>query len=322
MNSNTNWPFPRVFVIALNWNGKDDTIECVASLKRLNYPNYEIVVVDNASTDGSVSALRAQYPDITIIENGQNLGYAEGFNTGLRYAYDNGADYFFILNNDTVIDSEALIELVRVAQEDEKIGFVSGKVYWHTKPDTFQTVGRYNHSMILAGLHVGSGEVDHGQYDEAQDYDFIDDIFLLVRREVYETVGGYDPNFFLYYEETDWCARVRRAGFRIVYAPAAKIWHKGFIGNENITFSPKRIFYLQRNQIPFMWRNASREQFAIYLRHLLSKLPRRTAGSVKRGQFAEMFAYLKGTGSGMVWLWRNRHVTGPRSQAKTGRSVS
>ncbi len=105
--------FPKVFVITLNWNGKDDTMECVASLKKLNYPNYDIVIVDNGSTDGFVPALRARYLDVSIIENGRNLGYAEGFDAGLKYAYEHGADYFLILNNDTIIDPDTLAELVK-----------------------------------------------------------------------------------------------------------------------------------------------------------------------------------------------------------------
>src|SRR4030067_705373 len=100
--------FPKVSIITLNWNGKDDTLECLASLKKVNYPNYDIVVVDNGSSDGSVPAFRAQYPDIAIIENGRNLGYAEGFDAGLKYAYEHGADYCMSINNDTIIAPDAL----------------------------------------------------------------------------------------------------------------------------------------------------------------------------------------------------------------------
>lgn len=302
---------PRVTVITLNWNGRDETLECLASLKKLDYSNYDIVVVDNGSTDGSVPAFRARHRGITIIDNGRNLGYAEGFNGGLRYAYEHGAEYFLILNNDTVIDPEALSELVNAAELDERIGFVSGKVYCHSRPNVLQTAGRYNHPILLAGGHVGRGEADSGQFDKIRDYDFIDDVFLLVRRKVYEAVGGYDPLFFLYYEETDWCARVRRAGFRIVYTPAAKIWHKGMLGNPVTPLSPKRVFYLQRYEIPFMWRNASPEQWAAYLRHLIFGLPGRILRYTKHGRFATMFAYLKGVSCGIAGLWLDRRKARP-----------
>jgi GT2 family glycosyltransferase len=311
MEDNRDSRFPKVFVITLNWNGKEETIECVASLKSLRYPNYEIVVVDNGSTDESVLALGAQYPDITVIANGQNLGYAAGFNRGLRYAYDNGAIYFLVINNDCVVDSEVLLELVKVAQQDEMIGFVSGKVYWYTKPNTLQTAGRHSDPVTLAGNHVGSGELDHGQHDTVQEYDFIDDVFLLVRRQVYETVGGYDPNFFLYYEETDWCARVRKAGFKIMYTPHARIWHKGNIGGPSSALSPVRHYYLCRNEIIFMSRNSSPARFRKFLFWSLRRETLDAARRVRHGHFRHVLARLRGMGSGLVWVWQNR--AGPRT---------
>jgi len=310
--------WPKVGVITLNWNGKDDTIECVASLKKLNYSNYDIVVVDNGSTDDSVSALRAQYPDITIIENGRNLGYAEGFNAGIRYAAQQEADYFLIVNNDTVIDPDALGELVSVAEQDPRVGFVSGKVYFYDDPNRLQSVGRISHPLRLAGTLLGCGELDQGQYDEIREHDFVDDVFLLVRRAVFEEVGGYDPTFFLMYEETDWCARIRRAGFKIMYTPDAKVWHKG-----NLTAATGRSsihqFYLTRNQIPFVRHNASPQQFRRFLLTLLFSYkppyaPRQAWRLLKHGRSRLLMAHLRGIGSGLLWLWRNRHVTGQPSQ--------
>lgn len=301
---------PKVTVITLNWNGRDDTIECVASLERLNYPNYEIVVVDNGSTDGSVPALRARYPDIRIVENGRNLGYAEGLNAGMRYAAGQGTDYFLIVNNDTMIDPDALWGLVQVAEQDPRIGFVSGKVYLFDEPDRIQTVGRLADPIFIAGGLMGYRELDRGQYDVPRECDFIDDVFLLVRNAVFEQVGGYDPTFFLMYEETDWCARVRRAGFKIAYTPHARIWHKG---NRDVTtgISPTHQFYLARNQIPFIYRNATRPHFRRYLTHLLFSpapryMPRQIWVFLKHGQLRLATAYVRGVTSGLFWLWRQR----------------
>jgi len=298
--------YPKVFAISLNWNGKNDTIKCVEALKRLNYPNYCIVIVDNGSTDGSVAALKMKFPDITIIENRANLGYANGFNIGLKFAYEKGADYFLILNNDTIIDSEAMINLVNIAEMDERIGFVSGKVYWYSRPNVLQTIGRMSHPITLVDEHhIGSGEIDDGQYDKIQDFDFIDDIFLLVRREVFETLGGYDSNFFLYYEETDWCARVRKYGFKIRYTPFAKIWHKGNIGGPGDELSPKRHYYLCRNRIIFLKRNASPVQFRRFMLWFLSNQILDIARRAKHGKFLHIFARLHGICSGLMWLCRS-----------------
>jgi GT2 family glycosyltransferase len=114
--------------------------------------------------------------------------------------------------------------------------------------------------------------------------------------------------FFLYYEETDWCVRVRRAGFRIVYAPLAKIWHKGLVGNANLPLTPKRIFYLQRYEIPFIQRNASSEQWRAYVRRLLVGLPYKLLRYAKHGRFRAMLAYFKGVSCGVFWVWRNAVV--------------
>jgi GT2 family glycosyltransferase len=303
MNANTK-QFPKVFIITLNWNGKNDTIECIESLKKLHYPNYDIIVVDNGSTDGSGEALRAKYPDVVIIENGKNLGYAVGFNIGLKIAFENGADYFLILNNDTAIDPDALAELVKVAEQNDRIGFVSGKVYYHEEPQRLQTAGKNSDPIFIVGSMVGYKEVDNGQYDEVREYDFVDDVFLLVRRRVFEEVGGYDPLFFLMYEETDWCARVRRAGFKIMYTPDAKIWHKG---NRDPSSGISRIhqFYLARNEILFIRRNGDTQQFHRYfLNLLLYQAPHKVWYFLKTGKLHLLLPYLRGIGSGIVWLVR------------------
>jgi GT2 family glycosyltransferase len=315
---------PKVYAITLNWNGRDDTIECIKSLKKSEYTNFQIVVVDNGSTDGSVPALRAEYPDVIVIENGQNLGYAEGFNTGMRHALQEGADYFLIINNDTVIDPRAIGALVSVAEQNPRTGFVSGKVYFYDEPNRLQTVGRARHPILMAHDLIGHKEIDVGQYDEVRERDFIDDVFLLVRRTVFEEVGGYDPTFFLMYEETDWCARVRRAGFKIIYTPDARIWHKG---NKETSAGRSTIhqFYLARNQIPFMRRNASPPHFRLYLRTLLFSYkplyaPRQAWRLLKRGEFRLLMAYLQGIGSGLLWLWFNRHVAWAFSEPKVSGS--
>lgn len=153
--ANREWPL--VALVTLNWNGKDHTIECVESLSRLTYPNYRVLIVDNGSTDGSVAAFHAQLPEALVIENGRNLGYSQGFNAGLQAAYDLGAEYVLILNNDTIVDRGVLEALVGTAERDEKIGFVSGKVYYYDRPNVIQTAGREPHPLYLVHGLVGEG---------------------------------------------------------------------------------------------------------------------------------------------------------------------
>ena len=310
---------PMVYGITLNWNGKKDMIECVQALKKVNYPNLQIAVVDNGSKDGSAAAFRVKYPDLIIIENDRNLGYAEGFNTGMRYALQLGAEYFLVLNNDTVIEPNAVTELVKVAEQDPKIGFVSGKVYFYDEPRRLQTVGKNSHPVFIVGSEIGRGEIDSGQYDEIRERCFVDDVFLLVRKKVFEEVGGYDPTFFLMYEETDWCARVRRAGFKIMYTPNAKIWHKGNRDTSS-NRSTTHQFYLARNQIPFMRRNTSSQHFYRFLITLLFSfkepcVPRQAWRLLKRGRLKLLVAHLRGIASGLLWLLRKPHVRGHTSKS-------
>lgn len=295
---------PKVSIITLNWNRKEDTIECVNSLLNLEYPDYEIVVVDNGSTDGSAESFKKTFLDITVIENKKNLGYALGFNTGIEYALEQNVKYVLILNNDTVINKNALKELVKVAESDPQIGFVSGKVYDYTEPNKLQVVGKIIDFNIGSVRNVGGGEIDHGQYDEIKEYKFLDDIFWLVRTEVFRKVGMYDSNFFLIFEETDLCARANKY-FKLVYTPHAKIWHKksqssGGAGN------PINTYYMARNWVVFMWRNVSSRQFQIFMLHfLMIQTPKTVASFIIRKRFNRIVPKIKGVISGMRWVVKN-----------------
>lgn len=298
---------PLVFVITLNWNRKYDTEECVDSLLQMTYPNFEVVVVDNGSEDGSVEYLKEKFGDkIHIVANEKNLGYSEGFNSGINYGMERGAHYFLIVNNDTKIDKEALTELVRVAETDPKIGFVSGKVYFYDRPEVIQTVGKRSHPITLVGPHVGAGEVDKGQYDEIKEYEFIDDVFLLVRREVVEKIGGYDKIFFLYWEETDWCARLRKAGYKILYTPHAKIWHKGSLSSGG-GMNPLNTFWITRNRYIFIKRHGNLKQWRYFLLwNYFYNIPRTLAVRVLKGKFSLAFSFIKGNLAGLSWVLKNK----------------
>jgi GT2 family glycosyltransferase len=296
--------FPKVTIITLNWNRKDDTVDCVKSLLKLDYPDYEIVVVDNGSTDGSAETFRETFPNITLIENKKNLGYALGFNTGIKYALEQNVKYVLILNNDLVIDENALKSLVTVAESDSRIGFVSGKVYDYYEPNKLQSIGRIINLNVGSMRIIGGGEIDHGQYNEIREYKFLDDVFWLVRTEVFKKVGMYDPNFFLQFEETDLCARANKF-FKLVYTPYAKIWHKGGQSSGGLG-SPTPTYYLARNKIIFMQRNASSRQFLSFILYfLLIQTPNVLTSHIKRKRFNSILPHFKGALSGMRWVIGN-----------------
>ncbi|UCF70165.1 MAG: glycosyltransferase family 2 protein [candidate division WOR-3 bacterium] len=302
--------FPLVYVLILNWNGKSLTIDCVESLMKSDYPNFRTLVIDNGSTDGSADALEKRFGGrIKIIENGKNLGYAGGFNVGLRYAFGvENSDYCLIMNNDTVIDRSAISEYVMVAESHEKIGFVTGKVYYYDSPNILQTVGKKEDPVRWSGGHIGKGEVDRGQYDTACERYFADDIFTLVSKRLFEDTGGYDPTFFLQSEEYDWQARAKKFGYRIMYTPGAKIWHK-----ESMTIgrdSARKAYYDARNPMVVVLLHRSPDFFRRYFwLHVRKDIILSSLRYLKHGRLSVAIAKAQGLFAGLSWGIRNRRMT-------------
>jgi len=259
----------KVFIIILNWNGKEFILECLDSLKKLQITNYklQIIVVDNASTDGSVEEIEKRYKDIKILRNKENLGFAEGNNVGIRYVLKNGADYVLILNSDTIIDENLIVQLIKVTKKDPKIGILGPKIYFapgfefhkkRYKPEEKGKViwyagGKIDWNNVLAS-HRGVDEVDKGQYDKVEETGFVSGCCLFVKREVFEKIGLFDPKYFLYLEDNDFCQRAKRAGFKVIYAPGGKLWHLN-AGSSRVG-GPLHDYYLTRNRLLFGMRYA------------------------------------------------------------------
>jgi GT2 family glycosyltransferase len=265
---------PSVVVVTLNWNGLRDTIECLESLFKCDYP-HETVVVDNGSSDGSVRVLLSKYRDeIHLIANRANLGYSKGMNIGLSYAFeDRKADYCLVMNNDTKADPKFITSLVEAAERYGDAGFVTGKVYYYDNPEVFQTVGKKYHPVTLNGGHIGRNEKDEGQFDKEGQLAFCDDIFWLISKKVWDKVGGYDPEFFLQSEDFEWQIRAKKAGFKIYFTPEAKIWHKESMQLGKA--SPRKLFYDTRNPIIAIFKHMDMEfchrYFNIYWRENVLK---------------------------------------------------
>jgi len=217
---------PNVFVVIVNWNGRSDTLECLESLCRLDYPSLQIVISDNASEDESVEAVRRMYPSARIIANTRNLGFTGGNNVGIRYALENGADYVWLLNNDTIVDPNALSSLVGAAENDPGIGIVGSKIYYYSEPNIISFAGANIDWAKGTSAHIGRGEVDKGQYDRVSDVARVSGCSMLVKKQVCESVGVFDETFFLFVEDVDWCVRAKLGGFRCVFVPSSKVWHK------------------------------------------------------------------------------------------------
>jgi len=217
---------PHVAVVVLTWNGEEDTVACLASLQRVHYDNLSVVVVDNGSADRTVPRVRAEFPDVAMLETGANLGFAGGNNVGIRYALDHGADYVFLLNNDTIVDPAVVRHLVDAAEADPSVGVIGPKVFFFSEPDHVWYGGGWVQRWAGASGHIGLGERDRMNQGEPLDTAYVTGCALMARASVLRRVGLLEPAFFIYWEDVDLSFRIRRAGYRVLYAPRAVLWHK------------------------------------------------------------------------------------------------
>ena len=259
---------PKVSVIILNWNNPQDTLQCLESAHKIDYPTFEILIVDNGSSDNSCELITANFPNDLLIKNKKNLGFAEGNNIAIKVALKNNADYIFFLNNDAVVSPDILSVLVSHAQKIPKAGALGPKIFNFDFTRTLQNVGFFwlSHLANFAALkdHVIKKSIEE---KNCIPVDFVTGCAFLVSRKVIEKVGFMDGRFFLIWEEIDWQMRMKKAGYCNIVIPFTHVWHKNsasFVGgNEGII---KRYFFF-RNRLLFIEKNLSfKEKTQIYLK--------------------------------------------------------
>ncbi|MBI4688133.1 MAG: glycosyltransferase family 2 protein [Nitrospirae bacterium] len=274
--------FPGIAIVILNWNGLSDTLECLESVKEIDYPSFEVIVVDNGSTDGSPTEIRRQHPEITVLETGKNLGYAEGNNVGIRYAVDRRADFVFLLNNDTIVDSQILNSFLEAMRLYPEAGIMGGKVYYYHTPDVIWNAGAHWNETALDFVLLGDNTLDSDGYNDIMRTDYVVGCSMFIRSEVFAKIGLLAPEFFLCWEEIDLCVRAKKAGFECFFIPNAKIWHKigASLGEMD---SPVRTYFNTRNHLLWAKRNLPfRRRLALYrmvCKELVPKFEVNTSGS-------------------------------------------
>jgi GT2 family glycosyltransferase len=271
-----------VGIVVLNWKQIDDTLACLSSLQHLDYPAYTVVVVDNGSADGSPALIRENFCDVALIENSRNLGFAAGNNIGIRQLLNSGVEYVLLLNNDTEVAADLVRRLVDEAEADERIGILGPKIYYHGSANVIWSAGGTLSALGEPG-HLRVDEIDDGSFESTQDVDYVTGCAILVKRSLIERIGLLDERFFIYFEEAEWCARARRAGFRVVYVPQARMWHK--IAMNERQHSRRYTYLMSRNRLLYL--RCSGAGWWVSLRAIFA-LMRTAAGWSMRPRYHEM----------------------------------
>lgn len=274
----------KVYIIILNWNGWRDSIECIRSCRELNYAHYEIILVDNGSSDDSVARLCKAFPDLNVVANKENLGFAGGNNVGIVDAIQRGADYIWLLNNDTRVDQRALSELVSVAEQYPDCGMVGSKIFLYDEIETLHFAGGQINFTDGTTKHLGIFEKDRGQYDLYSEVDYVTGCSLLAKTDMIKDIGLMPEAYFLYYEETDWCMQATGSGYSIRVAPKSKVYHRVSGSIENL--SPEKQYYLTRNRLYFLKKYGKNISWGKRMKKDWSNMLR----ALRKGQFR--YAYL------------------------------
>ncbi|HLK29631.1 MAG TPA: glycosyltransferase family 2 protein [Puia sp.] len=283
---------PLISIITLNYNQEKVTCEFLESTKKLKYENYEILVCDMASEiDPSPLIVSGNYPNTKVYVSPKNLGFAGGNNWGMRKAQ---GDFFFIVNNDTEVTDDLIDNLLKPFNQNPKIGVVCPKIRYFFHPDTIQYAG-FNKMNLYTGRVAGIGdkERDNGQYNISGPTNAAHGCAMLVKREVTEKAGMFPENFFLYYEEWDWSARILKAGYEIWYEASALIYHKESmsVGKEN----PMKVYYHTRNRILYIRRNSNFLQLTAFtVFFIFFTAPKAIITYLVKRQYEQLKFFLKG----------------------------
>jgi len=306
-------PFPRVSIIILNWNGWRDTIECLESLYRISYPNYDVVVVDNGSKDDSIVKIK-EYADgkivvnskffkynpnnkpikvfeiseekakrgkfnrslyekfdvdrrMILIKNRDNYGFTGGNNVGIKFALSVlNSDYVLLLNNDTVVDKEFLINMVEFMEEYSSAGAINPRILYYDSPHLINSVGGKINSLLGTGSNIGIYE-DSEKFTQVAEVDYAYGACMMIKSKGLIDSSLFDESFFIIMEEADLCVRMRARGYRVFYYPYAKIYHKEGISGEH---SPTKTYYSHRNRMMFVYKHYTSKRIFLVIPIIMS----------------------------------------------------
>lgn len=246
---------PSVVAVVVNWNGAALLEPCLSTLRASSYPNLRVLVVDNASADGSRDLVRSRFPTVRLVESDRNLFFAGGANVGVQLALEEGADYVLVMNNDTETAPSAVEALVAAAREHPRAAFLGPMIYYHDAPTTIWSFGGRVSYWTGAIHHVGIREADTGQYADVLEVDYVTGCAMMGSLQAIRSIGLMDEGYHMYNEDTDWCARATKLGYSVLAVPGAKVWHKVSMSSGGGLTSYK-VYHRLRSTLRFFARNA------------------------------------------------------------------
>lgn len=297
-------PRPLTVIILLNYNGAKDTVECVESLKKIDYDNYKILIIDNSSSDNSVGVFRRSFPELDLYVTERNLGYTGGINRGFREAAKFNPKYMLVLNNDTLVEPGFLTQLVNALESHGDAAGVGGLIL--AEHDR-KTIWFGNGKMIKwrgLAIHIDKGlPFEQRSVRELTETDFLTGCMILFRTDHLAKTGLEDEDFFMYLDDIEFSARIRSSGFKLLYQPSAVIYHK-VLGEKE---SPLKLYYSVRNRFLLnnkMNRGLTRIVTSIYfglvimLKITVWSVINKTFSKVARAALSDYFRHELGAGRG------------------------
>jgi GT2 family glycosyltransferase len=285
-----------VIAVTVNWNRPTDTIECLRSLTCQTYLNIKVIVVDNGSTDGSVEIIAREFPQVEMIAYPHNLGFAGGYNLGMRRALDLHADFVFIINNDAVIEPDGVSQLMLHVEENS--GILAPLIFYYAHPDRIWSSGGKVHPWILEKHDRWMDKKDPGDWPEVLEQSFVNGCVMLFPTKALRRVGLFDESFHLYYEDSDLCRRVQMAGYSILVVPKAKAWHKVALSSGGRE-SPQERYWMARSSIRFFRKHTRGMQMVAVLIWRSGSAIRTSLKLIFKGNLASLLFYWRGLVDGL-----------------------
>ncbi|MED1420459.1 glycosyltransferase family 2 protein [Bacillus smithii] len=273
-------------IIICNWNKKDYVLKCIESVKKSTFKDYDLFVVDNASTDGSVEAIQQQFGNtVNLIINKENKGGSGGFNTGIREALKNNYRYIQLLDNDVIVDKKAIEELYNYMENNPNTAVAGSKIYVLDQPNKIQEIGaKIDYKKYTIHLNYAN-HLDVGNLPEVVECDYVPACSMMVRVDVIRKVGLMDEEYFLYWDDIDWCYRMKLRGYRVVALNKSKIWHKSGVKVRQDTLTH---YYFFRNRVYFFMKFLNSEDGSVnnFVRQLIQDLAESMYFGYKKQRFS------------------------------------